>query len=270
VTDHISKIYCIDNSLFVSILIHRKYYLSRTNPVMKNSHVDKDLKLLAEAGHYQDWIYSLISPFLGKRILDIGSGIGTYIKKYLGRDLVLATDFDPSYVSYLNNHFNKHSEVSSQILDICNISEIQKNILVKERIDTIILLNVLEHVNDDLGALMRLSDCLNKSGRLVVVVPALQILYSDLDKVYGHWRRYSRKDFKRMRAPLGMTLLTCHYFNFFGFFGWYINAKIFKMTHLPTRQTIYFDMLSPMFRKLEKYLKPPVGLSIIAVFQKND
>jgi SAM-dependent methyltransferase len=242
----------------------------RNDTGMKNSHVDRDLQLLAEASQYQDWIYSLISPFLGNRILDIGSGIGTYIKKFLGRELVLATDLDPSYVSYLNSRFAEHPEVSSQVLDLCNISESQKRTLAEKRIDTIVLLNVLEHVNEALEALKNLSDCLCKSGRLIVVVPAMQILYSNLDKVYGHWRRYSRGDFKQMEASLNMTLLTCYYFNFFGFFGWFVNTKLFNKKHLPVRQTIYFDKLSPIFSKLEKYLPPPLGLSIIAVFERKD
>lgn len=233
-----------------------------------NPYIDKDLILLKNANRYQEWIYSLIAPYLGKRILEVGAGIGSYTNRLLGREFIVATDISDYYVSQMAKRFANRSEVSTQVFDVCNISEKQKALFISQRFDSIMLINVLEHIEKDLKSLMDLKDFLNTAGRLVIVAPAMQFLYGSLDQAYCHRRRYLRRDFEHMSAPLKMSLEVCRYFNFFGMYGWYMNAKLCKKNYLSRRQVIFFDKLVPLLQRLEKIFLPPAGLSIVAVFKK--
>lgn len=233
-----------------------------------NPHIQQDLYLLNEAVNYRRWIFSLIKPYLGDCILEVGAGIGNYTEQLLGRKKVWTSDYDPAYVEQLKTKFANRPEVCTMELDISNISTDKQKLFRDEMLDTILLLNVLEHVDQDLQALHNLKECLRYSGRILIVVPALQQLFGSLDVVYGHYRRYNRQDFYRFQEHLNMKLKICRHFNFLGILGWWLNAKVMKRDFLPGRQIQLFNKIVPLIRSLERPFPLPIGLSLYGVFSK--
>ena len=234
-----------------------------------NIHIKSDLELLNKSVNYRKWLFQIIKPFLGERILEAGSGIGNYTEKMLGKESIWATDIDPLYFNHLRNRFKKNPEVNTMILDISNVTPDVIKFFLTEKIDTIVVLNVLEHIEKDMETVRNLQQCLPASGRIILVVPALQRLLSPLDKAYGHFRRYSKKDIRKIADNVEMELEECKYFNFIGIFGWLYFAMIKKKVNLPTLQTRVFDYVVPFVSMIENIIRPRIGLSLLAVLQKK-
>lgn len=244
--------------------------MDSSNKFKTNPHIKEDLELLNKSKAYSDWLFSLVLPYIGERVLEIGSGIGNYTEKLLGRQLIWATDNDPLYVKHLENKFRQYSQVRTRQVDLTRITPEIQNLFCVENIDTVILMNVLEHVGNDLEALNNIKGLLMSPGHIIVIVPALEWLYSPLDKAYGHHKRYNRKDIRNMAERLNLELKVCNYFNFTGIFGWLLNSKFLGKRYLPKNQTRIFERFVPLIRFLEeKIFHPPVGLSLLAVFFKR-
>jgi len=136
-----------------------------------------------------------------------------------------------------------------------------------ERIDTVLCLNVLEHVERDDVALRGLHDLLEPGGRLVLLVPALPALYGSLDRALDHHRRYSRNELLQKLRAAGFEVETNRFFNLLGVLGWTMNSRILKRTTFPPLQLALYDRLVPLFR-LESRFRLPIGMSLIAVARK--
>ena len=130
-----------------------------------------------------------LAPWLGQRVLEVGSGIGSFTRFLMGRDLIVATELNPRYLRILGNTFERHTRVEVMPLDLTDFDPAP---LAARSLDTILCLNVLEHVEDDREALRRLHASLAPGGRLLLVVPAHQRLYGAIDRAIDHHRRYER------------------------------------------------------------------------------
>ena len=235
-----------------------------------NKYVNTDLALLNKASNYRDWLFSLIEPYLGQRLLEIGAGIGNHTRKLLGRELILATDSEREYVDLLAEKFQKTPEVKVRQLDLANIEKDSQEFILRQRIDTAIIMNVLEHVEFDLQALADLKDCLTEKGKIVLIVPAVKALFSKLDLAYGHYRRYNRADLLHLAGEAGLDVEQCRYFNFAGLFGWWASIMLTRRRSLPEKQTLLFDRLVPFLKFCEeRIISPPIGLSVLCVFSKR-
>jgi len=209
-----------------------------------------------------NWVYHKMEPFLGKKILELGSGIGT-ISKYLvsyGREVIL-TDINKEYLSYLNNRFIGNPFVRIIEIDINNIDEKFKN----EKVDTILGVNVLEHIEKDLELLRNLRQILIKDGRLLLLIPAHNVLFGVFDKNLQHYRRYSKKELIDKLTNAGFSLEKIEYMNFLAAIGWFIEYKIFKRKHMAKIKIQFVDKLIPIIALVEKYIKFPFGLSLIVI-----
>src|SRR5262249_24342991 len=129
---------------------------------------------LSRAERYNRWMFRQIAPYLGRRVLEIGSGLGNLTRYLVGRDLVVATDVNPRYLRMLSNTFEAHTRVRLQSLDL---ADFDPQSLAAWQLDTVVCLNVLEHIEDDGQALRRLHQSLVPGGRLVLLVPAHRWLY---------------------------------------------------------------------------------------------
>lgn len=234
-----------------------------------NASIQKDLMVLQDAVHYREWLYAVIEPFLGQRVLEIGAGIGNYTEQLGSREKIWATDFDPVFVEYLGKRFADRPEIESRLFDLNKITKAQRNLFGSEQVDTILALNVLEHIEDHTEAMRGLKDCLAPGGRVVLILPALEALYNRLDQAYAHYRRYDKGTLWRLEKSSGLHLENAHYFNLLGMLGWWLNGKMRKKQNLPGAQTKIFNTLTPLLRKLESVIPVPVGLSLLAVFKKT-
>ena len=213
------------------------------------------------------WAFGQIKPYLGNNILEIGSGIGN-ISKFLTplkKNLVL-TDIKPSYLECLRHRFGSNPKVkivSHDILstDLSNISPF--------KIDTVICINILEHIKDDNEALENIYKILDRNGRLIIMVPALRILYGSLDEKFGHFRRYEKTDLMKKLEYKKFVIERIYYHNFIAIFGWLINGRIIRQKLMSSFQAGIFDKFIPFIAKVEKAVNVPFGLSLIVICKKE-
>lgn len=224
------------------------------------------LDRLAHVDKYNKVIYENIKPYLGNVILEIGAGIGNISKllKASNNRLLIITDFDEQFIKILENTYNSDEKIKIHKLDISIDSKLDNY----KDIDTIVCINVLEHIKDDVKALRNCYDLLSKGGNLILFVPAVPLLYGSLDKSLGHYRRYTLKDIENKLNTVGFKVIFNRYFNMIGIIGWFISSKIFKRELIPSYQLKIFNIITPLL-KLEKIINIPIGLSLLAVGNKS-
>ena len=222
------------------------------------------LEILQAAPRYNRWQYSRIAPYLGHRVCEVGAGIGNMstLLREIAPDLLLLTDMDPYYRDTLRHRYGSFPEVLVEELTLPDDSA--PNRFRRYELDTVVALNVIEHIQEDVEALRCIAGMLRPGGRAVILVPALQTLYGSLDKELGHVRRYTRHSLGHHMRLAGFRLETVFYFNLVGTLGWWINARLRKVPRIPVEQLRYFDALVPILR-LEDRVPLPFGQSVIAI-----
>ena len=239
-----------------------KYGLVNTGDSEASGYIT--LERMGKLSRYNEWIWDSIAPYLGNRVLEVGAGIGNMTRMLYGRDLIVATDVELPYLHMLRNRFSRHSSIRVERLDLNADDHLR---LQSYQFDTVICLNVLEHVEDHSGALRRLYDVLVPGGKLLLWVPADQSLYGTMDEQVGHFRRYSREELRTVVEGAGFTTQTIRYRNRLGRLGWWLNGRVFKRNHIPGGQSRLFEMVVPIARRLESE-DPSNGLSLVAIATK--
>ena len=224
------------------------------------------LMRMARLEPYNRWLVSRFEKAVGRRVLEIGAGFGNITKHLKGRELVVASDLDPVALEHLKGTFRDDRGVRIASyrfpLDPAALAEIRA-----ARIDTIVCLNVLEHIEDDRATLADMYSLLEPGGRLVLLVPAFQRLYCSLDVHLRHFRRYEKDDLAQKVREAGFTLDDLRFVNRPGILGWWLNGKVLRRRVLPRGQLLAFKFLMPLLRREEK--RPPsAGLSLIAIATK--
>ena len=225
----------------------------------------KTLLRLARAERYNQWMLEQLAPWLGQRVLEVGAGIGSFTRYLMGRDLIVATELNPRYLRILGNTFERHTRVEVMPLDLTDFDPAP---LAARSLDTILCLNVLEHVEDDREALRRLHASLAPGGRLLLVVPAHQRLYGAIDRAIDHHRRYERPGLIAKLEEASFHVESMQFFNRMGVVGWYVNSVILRRTRVPSLQLHLQNLLVPLLRA-EAALPLPFGLSLVAVARRT-
>jgi SAM-dependent methyltransferase len=222
------------------------------------------LEIMQAAPRYNRWQYSRIAPYLGRRICEIGSGIGNISTLILDSapELLILTDTDSYYREALRRHFEGRSNVVVEELTLPDMSAGEG--FGRFDLDTVIALNVIEHIADDVGALRSIATMLQGGGRAVILVPALPALFGSLDLALGHHRRYTRTSLRDQMQKAGFRVERAFYFNLTGILGWWLNGRIRRVPRIPLAQLRHFDRLVPLLRT-EDLVSLPVGQSVIAV-----
>jgi glycosyltransferase involved in cell wall biosynthesis len=210
---------------------------------------------------YNGFLWDLMQPFIGRRVLEVGAGTGLLTRFLSTRERVLATELDPEYVELLRRTFADKPNVEVRALDLARLAD---DGIPPRSFDTVVCSNVLEHIADDAKALAAMRDVLEPGGRVVLVVPALQSLYGTIDRAIHHYRRYSRNELRDKLEGAGLAIEHVSYFNMLGVPGWFLNARLLKRQSVPGVQARINDWLVPWLR-LERRFGPPVGMSLLAV-----
>ncbi len=210
---------------------------------------------------YTAFLWDLMRPFVGRRVLEVGSGTGVMTRYLSTREEVVASDLDPEYVELLKRTFADKPNVTVRQLDLARLGE---NGLEPRRFDTVVCANVLEHVENDAGSLRAMRELLTPGGRVVLIIPALQALYGAIDVAIGHYRRYTRDEIAAKLRDAGLEVEHVSYFNLLGVPGWWLNARVLRRRSVPGLQARVNDRLVPLLR-VERRLKPPIGMSLLAV-----
>ena len=223
------------------------------------------LSAMSRAKRYNRWILEQVAPYLGRRVLAAGSGIGNLSSLLLQRDRLVLADYDPAYVTALAHRFSFRSNVRIDLADLTDPRPYQE--WKSERLDTIFCSNVLEHLEGDVGVLERFCDTLTPGGHCILVVPAGKWLYTVLDKELGHCRRYSREELARKMAAAGFEVVFSRQFSKLGSLGWAVSGHWLKRRELSPRQMIWYDRLLPLVKFLD-YVLPVPGMSLMMVGRK--
>ncbi len=224
------------------------------------------LEQLAELDRYNHWIFDQISPALGRRVIEIGSGTGN-ITQFLcagGREVV-ATDVVPAYRSKLQQIFKDQANVSVGKFDLTAPAPEE---YLSNPFDTVVCLNVLEHVDDDMFALAQMRDVMTDHGSLALLVPAHRFLFGEFDRAVGHYRRYERRELSDKLDRSGFKVVEMKFFSMLATLPWLINGRLLKRDYLPAGQANLANQLVPLL-KLERLIGPPFGLSLIAIAEKQ-
>ena len=218
------------------------------------------LERMAAAPRYNRWMYERLRPWVGRRVLEIGAGIGNMSAFLIDRDRVVLTDTEPYYLDRLRARYAglAHVTVAELRLPAADAR------LAAERLDTVVCLNVLEHIEEDRASLVAMRDLLVPRGRLILLVPSLRALYGSLDEALGHFRRYVPQELANKLAQAGFRVRHLEYFNLAGVPGWWFTGRVLRRRLIPQGALRWYDALVPLFR-LERFLPWRIGQSLIAI-----
>ncbi len=226
----------------------------------------KTLQHMEGLHRYNRWVWEKLQPYVGQRVLEVGAGMGTMTRYLAARELVVATDVRPEYLEILHGVFNDQGHVRVCAFDL-SANEVPA--AVGSGFDTVLCLNVLEHIEDDVAALRRIRGLLADGGRLVLIVPAQHRLYGAIDRAIGHYRRYECGELIDKLQTAGFSVEHTSAFNVLGTLGWYVNACLLKRQTVPSVQARIHDLLVP-FLRLEEHFDVRSGLSVLAVACRHD
>ncbi len=221
------------------------------------------LESLDGAVNYASWIYDLVAPHLGPRSLELGAGHGTFTGRIADRtSRLVAVDISNQFVEVLRARYEDDPGIEVYRGDI-------EAAVPHGPYDSAVLINVLEHIQDDDRALRQLLEMLEPGGRLILWVPAFGLLYSEFDRKVGHYRRYTAKALQAQLEQAGYEVRTMRYVNCVGALGWLLMARVLRRTPTVGRPVMVFDRyVIPILRRLEDRYRMPVGQSLFVVAQR--
>jgi 2-polyprenyl-3-methyl-5-hydroxy-6-metoxy-1,4-benzoquinol methylase len=220
---------------------------------------------LNRAPRFTKWMADVIKPYLGNRVLEIGAGIGNMTLNLIPRTIYWATDINPEYLDYLEEMRSTRPYLHVSYTNGMSGDSFPTG----QEFDTVVCLNVVEHLSDDAGALRNIFNALGESGRAIILVPNGPELTGSLDGVLGHCRRYTPEQLIAVGEQAGFHVEKLLKFNRAGTPAWWLNGKILRRTTFGTFQIRLLNMLTPIFRQIDALLPFP-PLSIIAVLRKEN
>jgi SAM-dependent methyltransferase len=227
----------------------------------------RDLEVLADMPNYYAWILRHFSPYVRGQVLEYGAGTGTVSKNLLAlADAVTLIEPSDNLVRTLNSRFANDARVTVVHASL----EDHTRSALDDSFDTIVMVNVLEHIESDNDALKELFRILKPGGNLLIFVPALQMLMSKLDLIHGHFRRYNRVELRSKVESCAFKVEFCRYFDSVGVIPWFIlNTLLGKTDFHPSLVKFNDRLVVPMIEALESLVRPPFGKNLILVARKE-
>jgi glycosyltransferase involved in cell wall biosynthesis len=219
------------------------------------------LHRLEKARRFNRWMADQALPHVGDRVLEIGAGIGNITNSLLPRDRYVASDVNPQYLDYLRS-----AGIGKPYLEVLH-ADLERDAdfeALRGQFDTVVCLNVLEHLDDPAGASRRLRSALADGGRLLLYVPQCPHRFGSLDDALGHRRRFRRQELIDLLSAAGFEIESCAEFNRVGAVGWWWNGKVLKRRHFGRFQLGLFNALVPLLRRIDG-LWPWKGLGLFVV-----
>jgi hypothetical protein len=221
-----------------------------------------ELDLFQHAQHWKKYFSTVIKKYIHGNVLEVGAGIGstTLLLNNGSFESWVMLEPDPDlYKLLLEKKTIFHAKTSIRHGSIQDINE---------RFDTIIYIDVLEHIQTDRDEMERASQLLNPGGLLIILSPAFQHIYSPFDKAIGHFRRYTRKTLQQLLPP-SMTNISCRYYDSVGYFASLMNKALLKQKRPSLNQVKFWDnWMIPLSRFTDTLFMHSFGKSIICIWKK--
>ena len=226
----------------------------------------RTLRRMEALAPYNRWLHDRFEKHLGGRILEVGSGVGNQTRYFIDKERVIASDIEAHYKRELMAKFGGRTNVRVAGFRF-PLSQTDRQDLLSEGIDTIVCLNVLEHIEDDRSTLRDFAAVLSPAGRLALLVPAMPSLYGSLDVHLRHYRRYDRDALAALVTEAGFAIDEIRYLNRPGVAGWWLNSRVLKRKVLPKGQLGVFKWLLPLLRPEERN-PPSFGMSLLVLARR--
>lgn len=221
------------------------------------------LEGLATAVNHRRWFVELALPYLGDNPIEIGSGLGDYAiewAEHLPR--FTATEADPDRLVLLKERMAEHPNIDVKQMLLPSPE-------ANGEYSAAVSYNVLEHIEDHVGALSSMKDLVRPGGRVIIIVPAFMFAMSQVDIATGHIRRYTKKTLSAAFVEAGLEIEKLHYANALGLIGYYGATSIFKLAPKEGPMVkIYDSLVLPVTKAAERIVKPPFGQSVFCVARK--
>jgi glycosyltransferase involved in cell wall biosynthesis len=235
-------------------------------PGTVSSHAGYDtLSTMDSMANYNRWLWRQIRPHVGQRVFEAGCGTGTISRNLVDREHVVLCDLDDHYLALMRGRYGDRPNVRVHRADL---GLWPWPVGSADRFDTVLCMNVLEHLRDDETVLRRFADLLSPGGSVVLLVPAGPALYGTIDRALGHYRRYRAADLKDLFARTGLDVERIAYLNPTGVLGWFVNGRLLRRRAVPPGQARLYDWLYPLIGQLQR-LGLPFGLSVLAIGRKS-
>lgn len=221
---------------------------------------------MSNAPNFNRWIADTVRPFVGARVLELGAGIGNLTRALLPRDAYTVSEVNPYYLDYLRNFADGKPYIDVQRVDLTSTADCAG---LNGKYDTVICLNVLEHVDAEAEALDNVRAALQPGGRAIILVPQGPSLYGTLDDTLGHKRRYTRQGLSAQLAAQGFAIEQLFDFNRATTPAWWLNGQVLKRRHFSKVQLKIVNVMTWLLRRLD-YLLPWDGASLVAIARRQD
>jgi SAM-dependent methyltransferase len=220
----------------------------------------RTLEIFENTPKLNSWIYSKLSGEIRGDVLEVGSGIGN-LSRLIARDAerVVLTDMESHYLATLRRNFEDGERVQVARFDLEHEPPPE---VAGRRFDSIVAVNVIEHLRDDRTAVLRLARLLKPGGKLLVYVPACPFAYGQIDDAIGHYRRYTAATLASLMRSAGLEPTPAHYMNFVGVFGWFFNGRILRRRTISPQQVALFERFVDILR-IEDRISLPIGLGLV-------
>ncbi|MBB3661586.1 MULTISPECIES: class I SAM-dependent methyltransferase [Prauserella salsuginis group] len=210
--------------------------------------------------NYLEYQRELIRPYAGRSVLEIGAGDGEFVSGYHDAERYVVTDVDPEAVQQMKSRFADRNDVEVQQFDG------DGNGRLTDPVETLLAINVLEHIEDDAGALRSLSKSVTPGGKVIMFVPGYQQLYGEFDRLVGHYRRYTPRTLTAAARRAGLSPEVAKPVNFLGAFAWWAAVrKGGTGSPNPKLVSMYDRYVVPVTKTIEKNVRVPFGQSILLV-----
>ena len=220
----------------------------------------RDLESDGGKPRYLRYQYELIAPHCGRSVLEVGAGQGEFAAQFTGLERLVVTDLDPGALAVMEQRFAGRPEVEVRQFDIDAAEPLERPV------ESVVAINVLEHVDDDANALRLLARSIVPGGTLVLWVPGYQQLYGDFDHLVGHVRRYSPATLRDAVQRAGLGVRLARPVNLLGGVMWWLAVRR-GGTRTPDRRlvAIYDRVVVPLTCAVERLVRVPFGQSVLCV-----
>lgn len=240
--------------------------------VSEISYEGTDLESMSFALNYHRWILELFAPYMGSRLVEVGAGTGSFSELILERGPESLTLVEPSREMYAILERRARGWAAGADVETRNdvFPAVADEVRLGRRPDSIIYVNVLEHVPDDEAELRAVGRTLAPGGRLFIFVPAFRWLYGGFDRRVAHVRRYTRPELEAKCAAAGFKVLKSVYFDLAGVAPWWVKYRLLRSDSLEPGLVKLYDLcVVPFIKVAERIVPPPLGKNILLVAEKG-
>lgn len=246
-------------------------YNSTHKRVMKQNDISNNLNHWDYIDRYSTWMYHVYQEYVGKKVFDVGAGMGRMVEYYIEfTESVVATDIFQHQVNHMNSRFKDYPGFVAKKIDVLEDALDR----FENEFDTVICINVLEHLPDDYKAVENMLSLLEMGGHLILMVPAWQKLYCKMDENVGHYRRYDPGRLNDIAEKNKAEIVKHRYFNLMGIIPYWLKGKRKTGTDesfsssLNENNSKIYNLASVILEPIERAFPPKFGLTEVMILKK--